>query len=37
MEKITPTYDDIHSIIKDTYTKISEFNPDVIIAIGVED
>ena len=34
MEKITPTYDDIHSIIKDTYTKISEFNPDVIIAIS---
>ena len=34
MEKITPTYDDIHSIIKDTYSKISEFNPDVIIAIS---
>lgn len=34
MEKITPAYDDIHAIIKDTYTKISEFNPDVIIAIS---
>ena len=32
MEKITPSYDDIHLIIKEISVKVSRFNPDVIIA-----
>lgn len=34
MEKITPSYDDIHLIIKEISVKVSRFNPDVIIAIS---
>ncbi len=34
MEKISPSYDDIHYIVKDISNKVIEFNPDVIIAIS---
>lgn len=34
MEKMLPSYNDIHKIIKDMSAKIKEFKPDVIIAIS---
>jgi len=34
MNKLTPSYNDIHKIVKNVATKVNEYNPDVMIAIS---